>query len=127
MVATGPRRSQLELDAAVRYRSCPSCGQVMNRKNFGRRSGVIVDVCTTHGVWFDPGELTAVLEFVASGGLAESRRRDLEDARAELRRRRAEALEQQIQEGRALTSPIAGGAGAHSAGALLTALLGGRW
>ena len=36
----------------------------MRRINFGRRSGVIVDVCNAHGTWFDPGELAAVLRFV---------------------------------------------------------------
>ena len=34
---------------------------MMNRQNFGRRSGVIIDVCKGHGVWFEPGELSAVL------------------------------------------------------------------
>jgi Zn-finger nucleic acid-binding protein len=41
----------------------------MNRVNFGKRSGVIVDVCKEHGVWFDRGELTQAIEFVAKGGL----------------------------------------------------------
>lgn len=51
----------------------------MNRVNFGRRSGVIVDVCRAHGTWFDAGELVAALEFVAQGGLADSLRRERED------------------------------------------------
>ena len=62
----------------------------MNRENFGRRSGVVVDVCKAHGVWFDAGELGEVVGFVMRGGLDETRRRELEDAREELRRRRAE-------------------------------------
>jgi Zn-finger nucleic acid-binding protein len=53
----------------VRYVKCPLCHDLMNRVNFGKRSGVIVDVCKTHGVWFDRGELTRVIEFVAKGGL----------------------------------------------------------
>ena len=52
----------------VVYVPCPECGTLMNRKNFANRSGVIVDVCTAHGAWFDRGELARVMEFVRSGG-----------------------------------------------------------
>ena len=76
----------------VRYRRCPTCETIMSRKNFGARSGVIVDVCTEHGTWFDPEELTAVLQFVASGGLRESRRQDISNAERELSRKRMAAM-----------------------------------
>jgi Zn-finger nucleic acid-binding protein len=49
----------------------------MQRRNFGKTSGVIVDVCAQHGTWFDPGELSRVLAFVEAGGLAEARRYQL--------------------------------------------------
>lgn len=62
-----PRFSSREHD--VRYAWCPGCGQVMARMTFGKRSGVVVDVCRAHGTWFDGGELDAVLEFVRGGGL----------------------------------------------------------
>ena len=65
-------------DAIVRYVKCPVCSERMNRINYGKRSGVIVDVCRLHGTWFDQGELTRVIEFVAAGGLDETRRRDRE-------------------------------------------------
>ena len=42
---------------AERYWPCPACGRLMNRQNFARLSGVIVDVCKGHGVWFERGEL----------------------------------------------------------------------
>jgi Zn-finger nucleic acid-binding protein len=61
------RKGKLEV-GAVRYVPCPSCHSLMNRKNFGGASGVVVDVCSTHGTWFDEGELPAVLAFVESGG-----------------------------------------------------------
>lgn len=70
----------------VRYVPCPSCHARMNRKNFGECSGVIVDVCRAHGIWFDRGELPRVLAFVEAGGLGEAQRR--EEAR-----RRQEAKE----------------------------------
>jgi Zn-finger nucleic acid-binding protein len=53
----------------VRYRPCPGCGLLMNRKNFGGTSGVILDVCSLHGSFFDRGELPRVLEFARRGGL----------------------------------------------------------
>jgi len=57
----------------VHYRPCPGCGQLMNRKNFGGTSGIVVDVCVAHGTFFDPGELPRVLDFVRRGGLAKAR------------------------------------------------------
>ncbi len=63
-------------DAEVHYVKCPVCREVMNRINFGKRSGVIVDLCGLHGTWFDPGELTRVLEWIASGGHIDERTRE---------------------------------------------------
>lgn len=53
----------------VRYRPCPQCTQMMNRKNFGSTSGIVIDVCSLHGSFFDAGELPRVLAFVKRGGL----------------------------------------------------------
>ena len=50
----------------------------MNRLNFGRVSGVIIDLCKGHGVWFDPGELQRALTFVAGGGLTRMRESEAE-------------------------------------------------
>lgn len=49
--------------AAVTYLPCPSCSARMNRKNFGDRSGIVVDVCKLHGVWLDHGELDGVIAY----------------------------------------------------------------
>ena len=64
----------------VRYRRCPTCAVLMNRKNFGDESGIIVDICGLHGTLFDAGELPRVMQFVASGALsrAEQRKRERE-------------------------------------------------
>ncbi len=62
----------------VRYLPCPQCGKLMNRTNFGRTSGVIIDTCKDHGVWFDADELRRVIEFLRAGGLEISRKRELE-------------------------------------------------
>jgi Zn-finger nucleic acid-binding protein len=53
----------------VQYRRCPECGGAMQRKNFGRRSGVIVDWCGSHGTWLDPHEMEDIAAFVLEGGL----------------------------------------------------------
>jgi Zn-finger nucleic acid-binding protein len=70
----------------VRYIPCPRCGKLMNRSNFARSSGVILDVCRTHGVWLDRGELQRVLGFIESGGLTVARAREREELIEEQRR-----------------------------------------
>jgi Zn-finger nucleic acid-binding protein len=69
-----PKPLALPVEQQVRYRPCAVCRQLMNRKNFGGRSGVVVDVCSLHGLWFEHGELEAVIAFVERGGLAQARR-----------------------------------------------------
>ena len=54
------------------YRKCPECGGFMQRKNFGRKSGVIVDWCGEHGTWLDADELQDIAAFVAAGGLRDA-------------------------------------------------------
>jgi Zn-finger nucleic acid-binding protein len=82
--------------AAVRYRPCVRCGKMMNRVNFSRTSGTIVDVCRGHGTYLDAGELHAILTFVRGGGLERARKRQLDDIKEEqrrLRERQARAAE----------------------------------
>ena len=67
--------SQTALDV-VKYLPCPICKKLMNRVNFARSSGVIVDMCKEDGVWLDRGELRRVMEFVGAGGLTDSRQRE---------------------------------------------------
>jgi len=52
----------------IRYVPCPVCKNLMNRVNYGRRSGVVVDTCKEHGVWLDGGELRRVLSWLRAGG-----------------------------------------------------------
>jgi Zn-finger nucleic acid-binding protein len=56
------------------YRECPECSKQMLRKNWGRKSGVIVDLCSAHGVWFDSEELERMLRWVREGGLEAAKR-----------------------------------------------------
>jgi len=57
------------------YRRCPVCRRMMNRRNFARRSRVILDTCKDHGWWFDLRELEQLLVWIRDGGEARERRR----------------------------------------------------
>lgn len=63
----------------VRYVPCPVCSRLMNRSNFAKASGVIIDTCKTHGIWFDAEELPRTVQFICDGGLAIARQRELMD------------------------------------------------
>jgi Zn-finger nucleic acid-binding protein len=90
----------------VRYIPCPSCGKLMNRVNFAHSSGIVLDVCKTHGLWLDRGELQRVLEFIDAGGLAVARKRDMERLVEE--QRRLEALKDRPQSGGGLSVNVDG-------------------
>lgn len=66
-------------ETAVRYRPCPACGKYMNRTNYARISGVVLDACKEHGLWFDRDELRRVLAFIEMGGLDKSRDRQIQE------------------------------------------------
>jgi Zn-finger nucleic acid-binding protein len=92
--AGAPRRHTAPIPAqppraSAAYIPCPDCGQLMNRQNFARASGVLVDVCGYHGTWFDADELPRIVAFVQDGGLDRAARRSIEIEREELRAERA--------------------------------------
>lgn len=88
-MAKGPEVKTSASAAQVTYLPCPDCGKMMNRVNFARVSGILMDVCKAHGTWFDRDELRQTVEFIRAGGLEKARERQLE-ALAEERRRLAE-------------------------------------
>lgn len=98
-------------DAAtpISYVPCPDCKQLMNRSNFARSSGVIIDLCKEHGVWFDADELPKIIDFIDKGGLARSREKEkiaLQGERGRLRdeQRRLAMMESRGGGGRAFDS-----------------------
>jgi Zn-finger nucleic acid-binding protein len=99
-------RAKLAL-AEVRYVPCPVCRALMNRKNFGGESGVVVDVCSKHGTWFDEGELPRVLAFVETGGLTLARAHQRERERSEARAHSAGRLA--AHGGGSAVDPVVGG------------------
>jgi Zn-finger nucleic acid-binding protein len=81
-------QGQVTERGTVRYAPCPQCAQLMNRINFARCSGVIVDICKGHGSWFDRDELTRIVEFIRAGGLDAARAREktaIQEERRQLR------------------------------------------
>ena len=68
---------------AVKYRRCVRCGKMMNRLNFARLSGTIVDVCRGHGTFLDAGELHQIVTFLRAGGMERSRQHQLDELRQE--------------------------------------------
>ncbi len=74
------------------YRACPICEVLMHRQNYGPRSGVIVDVCAKHGLWFDMQELAAILRWIKTGGLLSAKLAEIRRLQAE--KRRLESKEQ---------------------------------
>lgn len=84
--------------ATISYVPCPDCSELMNRSNFARSSGVIIDICKQHGVWFDADELPKIIAFINKGGLSRQREKEkiaIEDERRKLRddQRRMAAIE----------------------------------
>lgn len=83
-------------DYGVTYIKCPVCRQIMNRVNFGTKSGVIVDRCKEHGVWLDGGELRHLFEWMKAGGKLlqqerQEQQRQMEEREQEREKRRTEA------------------------------------
>jgi Zn-finger nucleic acid-binding protein len=52
----------------VVYLKCPLCAERMSHINFGGSSGVILDLCGTHGVWLQNTELRRLMEWWHAGG-----------------------------------------------------------
>jgi Zn-finger nucleic acid-binding protein len=71
----------------VRYRNCPECDGYMARRNYRKKSGVIIDTCAKHGVWLDADELEQIAGFILSGAAGER----IEPESAEERKKQAAA------------------------------------
>lgn len=81
---TGPIKRVVISDRL--YRKCIECDQLMHRRNYDKKSGVIIDVCGDHGAWFDSDELAAILRWIRDGGSLRTQEREAE-LRAENARR----------------------------------------
>ena len=79
-------RSAARAGSPVQYRPCLRCGKMMNRVNFGKLSGAVIDVCRGHGAFLDAGELHQIVTFIQDGGLDRARTMKLEEMRDRERR-----------------------------------------
>ena len=86
-------------DYPVTYIKCPVCRKLMNRINFGSRSGVIIDKCRNHGVWLDGGELRHLLEWTKAGGQIHHERKQLEMEKLKLQQEKENLRFQQMGTG----------------------------
>ena len=76
-------RATPSMEAQIRYVRCPVCRKMMNRENFARISGVIIDSCRDHGLWFDAGEIVRIMAFVAKGGIQKAKAVEMDQLKAE--------------------------------------------
>jgi Zn-finger nucleic acid-binding protein len=81
----------------VNYVPCPECAQLMNRINFARCSGVILDICKQHGTWFDRDELSRIVEFIHGGGLNASRAKEKLEIAEQRERLRQEQITAELR------------------------------
>jgi Zn-finger nucleic acid-binding protein len=76
-------------ETTVHYRKCVTCGTMMNRLNFSKISGTVIDVCKGHGTFLDAGELHQIVTFIRGGGLERARQRQIDDLHEQERARRS--------------------------------------
>jgi Zn-finger nucleic acid-binding protein/ribosomal protein L40E len=80
--AEAATRRKLPTNGGPFYRPCPACRTPMTRINFERVSGILLDRCHDHGIWFDATELDAVLRWIKLGGERAADEIQLEEDRA---------------------------------------------
>lgn len=68
------------------YKKCPQCHVVMHRRNYAKSSGIVVDVCAKHGMWFDIHELDEILNFIRSGLLLKQQEKSARLAKLETKK-----------------------------------------
>ncbi|UCH82062.1 MAG: zf-TFIIB domain-containing protein [Nitrospiraceae bacterium] len=76
-VTTKSEYRRVPIRGPIEYVPCVRCAKLMNRGNFGKISGVIIDRCSKHGVWLEAGELEKIQHFIADGGLDTSRDKEI--------------------------------------------------
>ena len=71
----------------------------MVRKNYGHESGVIIDWCGDHGIWFDDDELSRIIDWIRTGGLTTA---DKETAARIVRKREQKQSDESYQASRSV-------------------------
>src|ERR1700683_1744375 len=73
----------VEIDVQVRYLNCPQCGKMMNEMNYAGRSGVVMQICRSHGIGLDRDEIRQIIEFIRAGGLERARQLEMQELQYE--------------------------------------------
>ena len=84
MAFVSPEGRALPRQALLALVRCPHCPREMDRARFDQRAELVIDVCASHGIWLDAGELPMVLAYVherASGHVTPSAAAREENAR----------------------------------------------
>jgi Zn-finger nucleic acid-binding protein len=105
------------------YVKCPECETIMNRTNFAKRSGILIDTCRGHGTWFDADELPRIVEFVMNGGIDAANEAEMRQIKEAARRDRNKARVSGAQN--IMTSKVGVGAFGSPRGNLTVSTFGG--
>jgi len=55
-----------ETASREKKRNCPVCGHKMKKTSIGEQPTILIDVCRDkHGLWFDGGEVTQLIRYLA--------------------------------------------------------------
>ena len=87
----------------LEYRRCPVCKTFMQRKNYRRHSGIIIDRCVEHGIWLDSGELLQIMDYIRLGGDESEGMRDISYVNTKKKRDISSNLPQEIPQSQRLT------------------------
>ena len=68
VMTSPPKPANLLRQTERAHRPCARCGNIMNRQQYARGSGVVIDICRDHGIWFDARELHQVIDWISRGG-----------------------------------------------------------
>jgi len=93
-----PRAGNAWAERGRVYVKCPVCETLMNRRQYAMGAHVVIDWCKHHGIWFDAGELSRVLDFVADGGLERAAARAADAAKALAQRDHAARVREQLRQ-----------------------------
>jgi Zn-finger nucleic acid-binding protein len=54
-----------EASSSEEKRNCPICGRKIRKTAIGEQPRILIDACSNHGLWFDRGEVTQLMERLA--------------------------------------------------------------
>ena len=108
---------------------CPHCPREMDRARFDQRAELVIDICPSHGIWLDAGELPMVLDYArerASGHVTPSAAAREENAKWD-RVEQSLANEARIVDAHLATATANASRGAGRGAVVAATIVGGPW